>query len=81
MFIARRIHPKGLAPLGVSQLVAGTSIYVKETFARRRQKKARCYDAIMLQVAKAVFAMVHDCPFRSLVSGSASISVVTHSLH
>lgn len=60
---------------------AATSIYDKETFVRRRQRGTRCYDAVVLQVAKAVFAMVHDCPFRSLVSGSASMPVVTHSFH
>ncbi len=35
MFIATSVYPKDLAPLGVSQLVAATSIYEKETFALR----------------------------------------------
>jgi hypothetical protein len=64
-------------PLGVHLLITAMSIYENETLGGRSRRKKRCYDRNVLQVAKAVYAMVHYCPFRSLVSGSASIPVVT----
>ena len=65
----------GFTPLGVS-LLAAASLYHGETLW--------CAATVivlfrLLQVAKAGRAMVHFCPFRSLVSGSACIPLVTYS--
>lgn len=78
MFIERERGKRG-TPLGVSLLITAMSIYENETLGGRSRKKAGVMIRIVLQVAKAVYTMVHHCPFRSLVSGSASIPVVTQS--